>query len=128
MSAFLPWHSPALHGLELLAAQEDWLIHLTDTLGNCLHHGIGCDAVRECLEQLMQGLERCLEEEEHAFAEMGLQMDALHRIAHSQLHLAIETMTERHARGEQVGEHLLQQLQDWLLEHCGQLHTESLHH
>ncbi len=118
----------SLHGLELLEAQEDWLIQLTDTLGNCLHHHAQCSnyVISECLQLLGEALSTTLQQEEQAFAELGHQVDMLHRTAHLQLCLVIETLSERHARGEPVGEHLLRQLQDWVLEHCGQFHTESL--
>ena len=128
MSIFPAWNYQGLHGFEMLEAQEDWLIQLTDTLGNCLHHQQAHQEylIHECLQLLGHGLRQTLQQEERAFAELGHQVDILHRTAHQQLHLVIETLSERHERGEAVGEHLLRQLQDWLLEHCGQFHTETL--
>lgn len=128
MSIFTPWHHHSLHGHQLLESQEDWLIQLTDTLGNHLHHHDQSHALGECLELLAAQLHQLLKQEEQAFAALGHQVDCLHQTAHQQLCLVIETLCERHQRGEPVGEHLLRQLQDWLLEHCGQFHTESLHH
>lgn len=129
MSILPAWNYQGLHGLDVLEAQEDWLIQLTDTLGNSLHHSPQPGQVTgECLHLLGDCLRHVLEQEEKAFAELGHQVDSLHRTAHQQLELVVETLSERHLCGQPVGEHLLLQLQYWLLEHCGQCHTESLHH
>lgn len=115
-------HSPALQGFQRLEAHEDWLIQVIDTLGHSLHRPESRHHVQHCLENLQQGLQRFFAEEPVIFAHLGRPLSEEHRLAHRQLLLRLDELSRRHARGESIGHELLQQMQQWLMDHCGQLH------